>query len=101
MRATVPFEGQKPGTSGKLSMLCALIECKCSRLHVCPQQFERTVRRVSSGLRKKTREFMQPGYLANYVQVCHCVVAELDVCISRAAAADLLGALHRVLSWQL
>ncbi|KAL8453179.1 hypothetical protein Emed_001049 [Eimeria media] len=35
VRATTPFEGQKPGTSG---------------------------------LRKKTREFMQPGYLSNYVQ---------------------------------
>lgn len=46
VRATTPFEGQKPGTSG---------------------------------LRKKTREFMQPGYLSNYVQAVFDCLPESDV----------------------
>ncbi|CDI74801.1 phosphoglucomutase/parafusin related protein 1, putative [Eimeria praecox] len=46
VRATTPFEGQKPGTSG---------------------------------LRKKTREFMQPGYLSNYVQAVFDCLPESEV----------------------
>ncbi|KAL8439949.1 hypothetical protein Efla_004874 [Eimeria flavescens] len=46
VRATTPFEGQKPGTSG---------------------------------LRKKTREFMQPGYLSNYVQAVFDCLPESTV----------------------
>ncbi|KAL8275757.1 hypothetical protein Esti_000320 [Eimeria stiedai] len=46
VRATTPFEGQKPGTSG---------------------------------LRKKTREFLQPGYLSNYVQAVFDCLPEAAV----------------------
>lgn len=46
VRATTPYEGQKPGTSG---------------------------------LRKKTREFMQPGYLSNYVQAVFDCLPQSEV----------------------